>query len=94
MSDLDRILELFNTSAKLDKILANQEKIMSAVTDLQASEAALKAIADKAITLLADLKSRLDAAGTDPAALAALKADMDAEVTALQAEITKDTPAS
>lgn len=94
MSDLDRILELFNTSAKLDRVLANQEKIMSALSDLQAAVTAEDTVLDSAIVLLKGLKDALDQAGTDPAALAALSADIQAKTAALAAAIAANTPAA
>lgn len=91
---MSTILIFLSSLNPFTKILANQEKIMSALTDLQASVTALDAVVDKAIALLADISARLVAAGTDPAALAALKTDIDARTAALSAEVDKDTPAA
>jgi hypothetical protein len=63
MSDLDRILELFNTSAKLDRVLANQEKTMAAIDDLKAALAQLSSdIAAEITALQAALTTNNDAA--------------------------------
>lgn len=75
-------------------IKAQQEKLMSAVTDLQASVAAEDTVIGSAITLLQGLSAALAAAGTDPAALAALKSDIDTNAQALAAAVTANTPAS
>lgn len=94
LNQLTTLLAYLNVPAKLDKILANQEKIMSALTDLQASVAAEDTVMDSAVTLLQGLSAALKAAGTDPAALAALKADIDAKTQTLAAAITANTPAA
>ena len=68
LDQLTTLLAYLNVPAKLDKILANQEKIMTAMTDLQASVAAEDTAIASAITLLQGLSAALAAAGTDPAA--------------------------
>jgi hypothetical protein len=82
MSDLDRILELFNTSAKLDKILANQEKTMAAIDDLKAALAQLSTdIAAEIAALQAALTGGNDAAIEDAVAnMKALSAQLEASV--------------
>lgn len=85
-------------AAKLDQIIAllNQSTgtIMTALTDLQAAVAAEDTVIDSALVLLQGLKAALDAAGTDPAALSALSADIGAKTAALSAAIVTNTPAS
>ena len=68
--------------------------IMSALSDLQAKVAAEDTAIASAITLLNGLKAALDAAiaSGDPAALAALSADIDAQTAALAAAVTANTP--
>ena len=66
---------------------------MTAMTDLQASVAAEDTAIASAITLLQGLSAALAAAGTDPAALAALKADIDKQTSALAAAVVANTPA-
>ena len=66
--------------------------IMTALTDLQAAVAAESTVVDSAITLLNGLKAALDAAGTDPVALAALSNEIGAKTAALAAAVSADTP--
>lgn len=76
-------------------IIINLEKrLMSALTDLQAQVAAEDTVIASAITLLNGLKAALDAAiaSGDPAALAALSADITAQTTALSAAVATNTP--
>lgn len=51
-------------------------------------------VQESAITLLNGLKAALDAAGTDPAALAALSASLGTEQQKLADAITANTPAA
>ena len=67
---------------------------MSALDDLAAAVAAEDTVIDSAITLLTGLKAALDAAGTDPAKLSALSADITAKTAALSAAVTANTPAA
>lgn len=69
---------------------------MSALTDLQAAVTAEDTAIASAITLLNGLKAALDAAiaSGDPAALAALSADIGAQTTALANAVTANTPAA
>lgn len=70
------------------------DQIMSALTDLQASVAAEDTVIASVVTLLQGLSAALAAAGTDPAALAALKADIDTQTQTMAAAVTANTPAS
>lgn len=74
------------------KILANQEKIMATVAQVQADVTAEDTVIDSAVTLLQGLSAALTAAGTDPAALDALKADIDAKTAVLAAAVVANTP--
>ena len=65
LDQLTTLLAYLNLPAKLDRVLANQEKIMTAMTDLQASVAAEDTAISSAITLLQGLSAALAAAGTD-----------------------------
>ena len=67
---------------------------MSALTDLQAAVTAEDTVIDSAVTLLQGLKAALDAAGTDPVALAALSADIAAKTQALSDAVVANTPAA
>lgn len=66
--------------AQLNRIERNQEKTMSALTDLQAADAALKT---EVATFLTDIAGRLGSVD-DPSAEAVV-ADIQAQVAALQA---------
>lgn len=66
---------------------------MSALDTLKAEVAEQKTVIASAVTLLAGLKAKLDAAGTDEAALAALSAELDTQTNALAAAILANTPA-
>lgn len=94
LTQLTTLLAYLNLPAKLDRVLANQEKIMSLLSDVQADVAAEDTVIDSAITLLKGLKDALDAAGTDPVALAALKTDLEAKTSALAAAVAANTPAA
>ena len=67
---------------------------MSALSDLQAAVAAEDTEIDSVLVLLKGLKDALDAAGTDPAALAALSADIAAKTQAMAAAVVANTPAA
>lgn len=60
------------------------------VTDVAAEDTVI----DSAITLLNGLSAALQAAGTDPAKLAALDADINARKQALAAAVVANTPAA
>lgn len=67
------------------------ERIMTSVADVQASVTAEDTVITSAVTLLQGLSAALAAAGTDPAALAALKTDIDTNTAALAAAIVANT---
>lgn len=75
-------------------ILSKQEAIMAAIDDLAKDVAAEDTVIDSAVTLLQGLKAALDAAGTDPAKLAALSADITSKTQALAAAVAANTPAA
>jgi hypothetical protein len=68
--------------ASLVTIITNEEKIMTALADLQAADTALK---DEVATFLTDVAAALTSAGTDPAAIEAVVTDINTEVAALKA---------
>jgi hypothetical protein len=83
-------------NAKLDRILwilaqlnAEDKAIMSALTDLQASQAALAAAVQAAITDIQSLAAQLAAAtaGTPDADVEAVVAQLNALATSLQAAV-------
>lgn len=78
---------------KIGEFFANLEgKIMTALTDLQAAVAAEDTVIASAMTLIQGIPALIAAAGTDPAALAALTADIQAQSANLAAAITANTP--
>lgn len=62
--------------------------------DLKAKVAANTTVIGSAITLLQELKAKLDAAGTDPVALKALSDELGAQDQALAAAVAANTPAA
>jgi hypothetical protein len=76
----------------LAHIIANQEKIMSAVDDTAAAVAAEDTVIDGAVTLLKSLTAAVTAAGTDPTKLAALTSDITAKTAVLAAAVIANTP--
>lgn len=74
-----------------------QQKVNTMATDLSALTAKVEenaAVDQSAIVLLQGLKAALDAAGTDPAALAALSASLGGSSAALAAAVAANTPAA
>ena len=76
---------------KLDQILRGQQEIMADLTTLTADVAAETTVNQSAIALLQGLKAALDAAGTDPVALAALSTQLETNTSALAAAVTANT---
>jgi hypothetical protein len=78
----------------LELILQKVNSMSANLDDLTAKVAATKTVAQSAVVLLQGLKAKLDAAGTDPAALKALSdslADTDQQ---LADAVTANTPAA
>ena len=67
---------------------------MADLTALTAQVAATTTVEQSAITLIQGLAAQIAAAGTDPAALAALTTSLNTSATALSAAITANTPAA
>jgi hypothetical protein len=76
------------------KILQMLGKIMAALDDLQAAVAAEDTVIDSAVTLIQGIPALIAAAGTDPAKLQALTADITAKSQALAAAVAANTPAA
>lgn len=72
----------------------NQEATMATLDDLTAQVAANKTITASALALINGIAARITAAGTDPAALAALTASLKDDDDALAAAVTANTPAA
>lgn len=70
------------------------ERIMALIDDLQAQVATNTDAVQSAITLLGNLKAALDAAGTDPVKLQAIKDALTSSDTALSAAIVANTPSA
>lgn len=88
MRRLDAIEALLREISKEVKQMAN------ALSDLQAAVAAEDTVIASALTLINGFAAQLAAAGTDPAALAALTTDINAKATALAAAVAANTPAA
>jgi hypothetical protein len=85
---LDAILKQLATIAQ------HQENIMSALDDLATAVAAEDTVIDSAVVLLKGIPALIAAAGTDPAKLAALQADIKAKTTTLANAVAAGTPAA
>lgn len=91
---LAHILErLDRIEGKLDRILTLETHEMADLTQLTSDVAANSDAVASAVTLLQTIKSELDAAGTDPAALDALSASLEANTEALANAVVANTPA-
>ncbi len=75
-------------------ILHKLEAIMATLDDLVTKVTALSDVEDGVIALLNDIKTRLDAAGQDPAKLQALSDAIDAQSAKLAAAVAANTPAA
>lgn len=80
---------------KLDRVLNalffNQEIIMADLTQLQTDVAANTSVTESALALINGFAAQLKAAGTDPAALAALQQQLESNNTALAAAVAANT---
>jgi translation initiation factor 1 (eIF-1/SUI1) len=84
---------LRNTQALISTLstLSNLEKTMD---ELAQRVAANTTVIESAITLIGGFKAKLDAAGTDPAKLAAFSAELAAEDAKLAAAVAANTDAT
>jgi hypothetical protein len=101
------VFELNYISAQLAEVLANQAKILSAIssltqegksimadlTALTAQVAANTQVEASAVTLIQGLAAQITALANDPVAIAALAAQLNSSAAALGAAITANTPA-
>lgn len=76
------------------KLNSKGKFVMADLTKLTADVAAEVTVDESAITLLQGLKAQLDAAGTDPVALAALSSSLETEEAKLAAAVVANTPAA
>lgn len=79
---------------RIGELLKKVNAIMALIDDLQAQVATNTDAVQSAITLLGNLKALLDAAGTDPVKLQAIKDALSSSDTALAAAIVANTPAA
>src|SRR5260221_8211017 len=88
-------------SAKLDAILAHVRRIgaeelqiMKELDDLTTQVKANTDVEQSAVTLIQGIAAKLQAAGTDPAALTALTTELQTSAQALAAAVAANTPAA
>jgi len=79
----------------MHRVVREEERQMSALTDLQAEVEKVKTVEASAVTLITNIAQMLrDAiAAGDPAALTKLASDLDASATTLADAVTANTPA-
>ncbi len=85
---LDRI------ESKLDRILTLENQEMADLTQITADVSANGDAVASAVQLLQNIKAALDAAGSDPTALAALSSSLEANTQALADAVVANTPAA
>lgn len=91
---LDGILQQLTVLERLARQQLIQERRMSKeMDDLTAQVEQNRTVTQSAITLIQGIKARLDAAGTDPAKLQALRDDLASQDQALADAVTTNTPA-
>jgi len=67
---------------------------MATLDDVVAKVTAVGTVEDSVISLLQQIKAKLDAAGQDPAKLQALSDALDAQAAKLSQAVTDNTPAA
>ncbi len=92
--DPEVLRRLDGIEGKVDLTLENQETIMSALDDLQVAVTAEDTVIDSAIALINGIPALIAAAGTDPAKLSALTADITAKSKALADAVVANTSAA
>jgi hypothetical protein len=78
----------------LTMLLKGQSTMSLELDNLTREVSETNDVIQSAIVLIQGLKAALDAAGTDPVALAALSASLDSQQQALAAAIAANTPAA
>ena len=84
----DQLNRILNAIHHLEK------KLSTELQDLTTQVAETKTVIDSAIVLIQGIKAALDAAGSNPAALKALRDSLDTSEQALAAAIVANTPAA
>ncbi len=91
-------ISLLSTVRRIERkidLLTNMEKTeMADLTRLTADVTSNSSAVQSAVVLLQGLKAALDAAGTDPVALAALADSIESSTAALSAAVVANTPAA
>lgn len=82
-----------DVAASLNSLHIKIDKMANELETLTTEVAETKTVMASAVTLLQGLKAKLDEAIGNPAALAALSAELDTNTNALAAAITANTPA-
>lgn len=94
-SDMVLILQRLDAiDAKLNTILKGEATIMADLSALTTQVAQNTSVEESAVTLINGLAAQIKAAGTDPAALAALVTQLQKSSSDLSAAITANTPAA
>jgi len=88
------INQLGRIESKIDTLTTKENKEMALIDDLQATVAQQTTVIGSVVTLVQGLKAALDAAGTDPVKLQAIKDALDANDTTLANLVVQNTPAS
>ena len=84
---LDRIFQI------LEQIINKEKKIMGDLDSLQGQVSANVTVEQSAITLIQGIAAQLAAIANDPAAIAAMVAQLNDSAAALAAAVTANTPA-
>ena len=94
-SKLDRMLSQSDQIlGKLNIIEEGEQKTMAVLDDLKTQVQQNTSVEGSALTLIQGLAQQLQAAGTDPTALNALKDQLNTSATALAAAVAANTPAA
>jgi len=81
-------------NAKLDRIIRNQERAMTTLTDLENGIRRQKTVIDSVETLVTNLVGQIRQAGGDQEKIAAILAEAEANTTRLGAMVAAGTPAN
>ena len=94
------IIAKFFTGQKLDKIIGlleevrgKEDEIMAEITGLETKVHELITAVSAAVLLIQGFPARLEAAGVDPAKVAALEAEVSAATANISAAVAANTPA-
>ena len=77
----------------LESLTRRSRAMSKELDDLTAEVSRSKTVDDSVLALLAGILAKLEAAGTDPAAIAALTQELRANTDTLAAAVTANTPA-